>query len=116
MHNTHDNCIYERGAHCCWNKVDSNDLIDYPSARIQLARDRVGDKSILTAGGHRNSKDSSMTTSFDDNSIPPQLRQSSYKNAHSCVWLSACLLMNSVNTTVVKLTIERYQKNENMYE
>ena len=34
VHNPHDKYLYARGAYFGWNKVDSNDLIDYPKVRI----------------------------------------------------------------------------------
>ena len=71
VHNTNDECLYTRGAHFGWHKVDPNDLIDYPRNRVQMVRDKVGYEIMLTTGGHRKSKESSMNTSIVDNCILP---------------------------------------------
>ena len=75
-HHPEENCLYAKGSHFGWTKVDSNDLIDYPSKRIELARKQVGHEIMLTAGGHRKSKESSLKSSVDDDSIPAKFQQS----------------------------------------
>ena len=114
VHTPHDNCLYARGEHFGWNKVDSNYLIDYPRARIALARQQVGHEIMFTAGGHRKSKIYTLIYSIDNDSIPAQFRQSSYNNENGCVWLYACLLMYSVDTNISKVMIERYQNNKKL--
>lgn len=39
--NPHDDCIYAKGAHFSWEKLDPTDLSDLPPNRIKLARDNV---------------------------------------------------------------------------
>ena len=106
----------QRGAHFGWNKVDHNDYIDYPSMKVQLARDWPGHEVVLTAGGQRNSTESVLKSSGDNDSIPVQFKQSSYEIKHGCVWLSACSSMNTVDSDTSTVMIERYQQDEGKFE
>ena len=108
--------IYGKGAHFNWSKVDRNDWADFPLMRIQLACRWPGHEITLTAGGHRNEEETVEAELVEQNLIPLQFRQSSYESEHGCVWLSACLLMNTVDSNVATLMIESYQANESKYE
>ena len=108
--------IYARGAHFGLYQVDPNDHIDYLTNRVQLARDKPGREIMLTAGGHRKSKGSIKISSMVLHSIAQQFRQSSYVSKNGCVWLSACLLIHSVDTSLAKMMIDRYANNEVMFE
>ena len=84
--------------------------------RISLACRYPGHEISLTAGGHRNEEETVEAELVEQNLIPLQFRQSSYESEHGCVWLSACLLMNTVDSNVATLMIESYQANESKYE
>ena len=45
-----------------------------------------------------------------------EFRQSSYESDHWCVWLSTCLLMNTVDCDIAQLMIKRYKEEEGLYE
>ena len=93
-----EDCYYARGAHFGWNKVDPNDNRDYPPRKIDMAKQWPGREVILTDGGHRECNDQSMISAGSTNDlIPVQFQQSSYECDNSCVWLSACLLMHTVD-------------------
>ena len=111
-----DKCLYARGAHFGWTKVHYTDYIDYPAMRVELARHWPGHEVILTCGGHRTSKTPVFKSSVDNDSIPFQFRQSSYNIENGCVWLSACLLMNTVDSDISTVMIERYQQDEGKFE
>ena len=115
-YNPIDECLYAKGAHFGWSKVDENDYIDYPVKRIELARHWPGHEIRLTAGGRRNEEASVKASLVDQDAIPVQFRQSSYEYEHGCVWLSACLLMNTVDSDVATLMIESYEADEGKYE
>ena len=61
-----------------------------PSGDKSQALDWHGYEVVLTPGGQRNSKESVLKSSADNDSIPVPSRQSSYESEHGCVWLSAC--------------------------
>ena len=84
--------------------------------RIQLARDSLGHEIVLTLVGERTSQASVAASSVDKDTIPVQFRQSSYKSEHGCVWLSACLLMNTVDSAIATLMIKCYEEEEGKYE
>ena len=122
--------IYVRGAHFGWYKVDPNDHMDYPPTRVQLARENPGKEIMLTSGGHRevsasieasSGNEILVTTSGQSESIdlpyiPVQFRQSTYDCNNGCVWLSACLLINSVDSILANKMISRYENDEVMFE
>ena len=118
-----EKCLYANSAHFGWSKVDESDYMDYPRMRIDLARNWPGKEILLTTGGERDSR-VSLAASLVDNdhiqvrndAIPIQFRQSSYKSDHGCVWLSACLLMNTVDRDIAQLMIKRYEEEEGLYE
>ena len=63
---------------------------------------KVGHEIMLTVGGHWKFKESNVTESIDDDSNFSQFRQLSYDNDNGCVWLSAYLLLNFVDTSISK--------------
>lgn len=106
--NPHDNCLYGKSAHYRWDKIDTDDEIYIPATRINLARKHIGCEIRLTASGSRKTNEttaSSLKRSFASipeglDSIPNMFKQSTYQNSHGCVWLSASMLLNSVNSDV----------------
>ena len=115
-YNPTDECLYAKGAHFAWSKVDKSDYIDFPVKRIQLAMHWPGHEIILTAGRRRTEKASVKVSLVEQDSIPVQFRQSSYKSEHGCVWLSACLLMNTVDSDISTVMIKCYEEDEGKYE
>ena len=70
-----EDCYYARGAHFGWNKVDSNDHMDYPPRKIDMARQWPGREVVLTDGGHRDSNEPiTISAGFDNDLIPVQFR------------------------------------------
>ena len=57
-----------------------------------------------------------MNTSIIDSCIPLKCRQASYDKSHGCDWLSACVLIHSVDTKVVKNVIERYANDQETFK
>ena len=84
--------------------------------KINLACRFPGHEISLTAGGHRNEEETAEAQILEQNLIPLQFRQSSYEYKHGCVWLSACLLMNTVDSNVADLMIKCYKANGHTYE
>ena len=51
--NPHDNHVYAKPAHFCWEKFDSDNERDLPSQRLNLAMENIGCEIILNASGSR---------------------------------------------------------------
>ena len=51
-----------------------------------------------------------------DETIPTKFRQQTYDHEHGCVWLSTCLLGNSVDNEIADNMIELYFKNQEQFE
>ena len=118
-----EKCIYANSPHFGWSKVDESDYMDYPPMIIDLAKNWPGREILLTTGGVRVSQVSIAASLVDNDTIqvhndaiPIEFRQSSYKSDHGCVWLSACLLMNTVDRDIAQLMIKQYQEGETVYE
>ena len=115
--NPHNDCIYAKNAHFGWDKLDQDGLKDFPANRLTLARDNVGRDIMLTASGHREEKYSTSNTfKTMEGNIPSQYRQATYDKANGCVWLSACLLIHSVDSKFATAMIERYAHDQEYFE
>jgi uncharacterized protein Veg len=106
--NPHDNCIYGKSAHARWEKIDSDDEKELPAKRKAIARNNVGSEVLLSASGRRKSQKVSCVSlkrsyaSITVTMLPIEVmfQQSTYPNENGCVWLSAAMLLNSVNSEV----------------
>ena len=115
--NPHDQCLYGKSAHYCWDKIDTDDEKYFPNQRIKLARQHIGNEIMLNASGSRKTTEAAAylhNSSLD--SIPECFQQNTYASENGCVWLSACLLMNTVDSDISTVMIERYQQDEGKFE
>ena len=84
---------------------------------IAICKGNVGHDIKLTASGHRQTTHCTPNTSNTmDDSIPSQYRQAMYDEENGCVWLSACLLINSVDSKLAIAMIERYANDQKKLE
>ena len=125
--NPHDNCLYGKSAHYRWDKIDSEDQEAIPNTRIAMARKKIGHEVMLSSSGSRPKTKEDTGSSFKRShaSIPesmvriePKLKQSTYQNQHGCVWLSASMLLNSVNSELGMKMAKCYEedKDKEQYE
>ena len=92
-------------------------MIDLPHRQIKLVRNNVGCEILLTGSGcHDATESKANTVQVTSKSVPIQFRKKSYDMDNSCVWLSACLLVNSVDREIADNIVEYYKANQEKYE
>ena len=84
--------------------------MDLPPQRAQLTRDNIGCEILLYTGGSRDATDSNANSvQVKSESIPTQFQQKTYEKDNGCVWLSACLLVNSVDRDIADKMAQCYE-------
>ena len=118
--NPHDNCLYGKSAHYRWDKIDSDNEKEIPDKRISMARKHVGCEVLLSASGFCKPQETTCSSlkrsyaSIPESMLPIELmfKQSTYLNQNGCVWLSASMLVNSVNSEVGMKMAQCYEEDK----
>ena len=98
-------------------KIDSDDEMDLPSQRINLAKNNIGCEIVLNASGSRDATAAAtyLKKVWSEN-IPRKFQQKTYKKQSSCIWLSAFLLIHSVDPDIGNNIVKFSKEAQETYE
>ena len=124
--NPHDGHIYGKSAHYRWDIIDTDEEEAFPAQQVKKARDNTGCEIWLNSSGSRQTT-AAVTPSLKRpaeniaetfETIPECFQQKTHNKSNGCVWLSASMLLYSVNRVVGLTMAQCYaeDKLEQRYE
>ena len=130
--NPNNECFYAKNSHFVWMKYGDYLATGFAQMKIKTAEENIGIEIMLNNIGHRshstacNQKDfkelgiiKSVETGIDKNTynmMPSDYLQGSYPSKNSCVWLSICLTVRSIDPKQSKKMIIRFKDNQASFE
>ena len=123
--NPNDNYIYAKIANFDWGQCHPTGLCDFPPTRLKLATENMGMEIMLNASKCRKFLDSNTDLALGednevksvlDEKVPNKSKQETYDHENSCVCISMCLLVYSVDKESSDNMIELYIKDPDKLE
>ena len=115
-----ENVLYAKNPHCGWQLCIVAQTLNLPHATVQFARDFIGKEIVLNSGGSRNKTLATSDEISDDTivsePIPIEYSQENGSCENSCVWLSACLVVRSVDVDLATILLAKYNANRGKFQ
>ena len=112
--------LYPENPHYGWQLCTEAQTLNFPTDRILFARDFIGKEVVLNSGGSRNKTLATSDEIRDDTivsePIPIEYSQENGSCQNSCVWLSACLVVRSVDVDLATILLAKYTENPSKFE